>query len=95
MERDHLSAQSKHAQPYFNSHAHVERDLNGCCDLFIFHISTHTLTWSVTFNTARQHETTYISTHTLTWSVTGHDKPLKIDTIISTHTLTWSVTAVF
>ena len=34
----------------FNSHAHVERDIN-IFDIFsFFHISTHTLTWSVTYN---------------------------------------------
>ena len=34
-------------------------------------ISTHTLTWSVTFcYTDEQKQEIYISTHTLTWSVT-------------------------
>ena len=34
---------------YFNSHAHVERDVYNLCKLSIYTISTHTLTWSVTF----------------------------------------------
>ena len=33
-------------------------------------ISTHTLTWSVTFRYVELNESAYISTHTLTWSVT-------------------------
>ena len=48
VERDCVLRGNTRQSLYFNSHAHVERDLNGCCDLFIFHISTHTLTWSVT-----------------------------------------------
>ena len=54
----------------FNSHAHVERDgvLN------VYHcrttISTHTLTWSVTYPMQPFTKTHIISTHTLTWSVT-------------------------
>ena len=32
----------------FNSHAHVERDLENFGKLFHMFISTHTLTWSVT-----------------------------------------------
>ena len=34
---------------YFNSHAHVERDPLSVCRFLVFGISTHTLTWSVTF----------------------------------------------
>ena len=33
-------------------------------------ISTHTLTWSVTFAPKSSQSTSLISTHTLTWSVT-------------------------
>ena len=55
-------------------------------------ISTHTLTWSVTFEFKIIILLSKISTHTLTWSVTicqiHHLKPFRI----STHTLTWSVT---
>ena len=55
----------------FNSHAHVERDpilfgMNRCTE-----ISTHTLTWSVTFLHHVELTDGGISTHTLTWSVTG------------------------
>ena len=32
----------------FNSHAHVERDYEICVKIMTYHISTHTLTWSVT-----------------------------------------------
>ena len=55
---------------YFNSHAHVERDTTCSWIANIWAISTHTLTWSVTYR--RYHITTddWISTHTLTWSVT-------------------------
>ena len=34
---------------YFNSHAHVERDDYVLAVEFVLFISTHTLTWSVTF----------------------------------------------
>ena len=35
-------------------------------------ISTHTLTWSVTFSIELLCKLDFISTHTLTWSVTKH-----------------------
>ena len=76
----------------FNSHAHVERDdaLSGVSSQSS--ISTHTLTWSVTYKTATLNNIPAISTHTLTWSVTpsGNYRVRIYD--ISTHTLTWSVT---
>ena len=34
--------------PYFNSHAHVERDNIVIAVYLLCNISTHTLTWSVT-----------------------------------------------
>ena len=54
----------------FNSHAHVERDgrVLKCPDSM--DISTHTLTWSVTFTHVNCDCYRVISTHTLTWSVT-------------------------
>ena len=61
-------------------------------DLSFFHISTHTLTWSVTEPPREITPIVGISTHTLTWSVTitiNLDSP---EQSISTHTLTWSVT---
>ena len=56
--------------PYFNSHAHVERDFNSRSNSLVLHISTHTLTWSVTGGSAPPQSFRPISTHTLTWSVT-------------------------
>ena len=54
----------------FNSHAHVERDLNQAEITKVKYISTHTLTWSVTGRIACMLNFNVISTHTLTWSVT-------------------------
>ena len=56
-------------------------------------ISTHTLTWSVTYEITFFHHLQGISTHTLTWSVTGHVILDPSEKPISTHTLTWSVTS--
>ena len=39
--------------PYFNSHAHVERDGWKLAYIRRFDISTHTLTWSVTYATEK------------------------------------------
>ncbi len=55
-------------------------------------ISTHTLTWSVTFNKRYSTLSNHISTHTLTWSVTLSECLNAGEEVISTHTLTWSVT---
>ena len=56
---------------YFNSHAHVERDTVTIDEDVTEDISTHTLTWSVTFGDNNANISNgYISTHTLTWSVT-------------------------
>ena len=48
MERDIYSGIIAYSILYFNSHAHVERDKNQKAKPFTWHISTHTLTWSVT-----------------------------------------------
>ena len=56
---------------YFNSHAHVERDVIGANIKVIVRISTHTLTWSVTCSFCKTKAEFEISTHTLTWSVTS------------------------
>ena len=62
----------------FNSHAHVERD-EPEFDLDTFYaISTHTLTWSVTFINPHQNSQLRISTHTLTWSVTVEKLPKEL-----------------
>ena len=54
----------------FNSHAHVERDNEFGKNSGRLDISTHTLTWSVTFYASGLTNEQLISTHTLTWSVT-------------------------
>ena len=77
----------------FNSHAHVERDRLKVATLQLMKgISTHTLTWSVTFNKRYSTLSNHISTHTLTWSVTLSECLNAGEEVISTHTLTWSVT---
>ena len=78
--------------PNFNSHAHVERDNDDISDEFEVVISTHTLTWSVTFIFCSSLGKSTISTHTLTWSVTNKILYIYGEYYISTHTLTWSVT---
>ena len=55
-------------------------------------ISTHTLTWSVTYHKGDVSTAIGISTHTLTWSVTDAEAVKNAVAVISTHTLTWSVT---
>ena len=77
---------------YFNSHAHVERDMIIWQHFRNMRISTHTLTWSVTNDTLYKYLPCFISTHTLTWSVTWSGKSCIAALFISTHTLTWSVT---
>ena len=56
-------------------------------------ISTHTLTWSVTYALRKDFLRSGISTHTLTWSVTSLLSAADLMVCISTHTLTWSVTS--
>ena len=79
---------------HFNSHAHVERDDSKLIIINIYkNISTHTLTWSVTF-IATFCRFCYLFQLTrsrgawlcrLVW--------YTIYRVISTHTLTWSVTS--
>ena len=70
VERDLTEYRVQQLEKHFNSHAHVERDYV-CTKHFVnFFISTHTLTWSVTYDEQINIKTTSISTHTLTWSVT-------------------------
>ena len=76
----------------FNSHAHVERDRNRKRSGTHKHISTHTLTWSVTVNTFRYGN--FISDFNSHAHV-ERDEALEVwddENEISTHTLTWSVT---
>ena len=49
VERDIYCADDRHANRDFNSHAHVERDQVDIRKFRVKDISTHTLTWSVTF----------------------------------------------
>ena len=48
VERDAEPSAADLRRAHFNSHAHVERDVYASSDMFLFVISTHTLTWSVT-----------------------------------------------
>ena len=49
MERDDFGKKAYKPRKYFNSHAHVERDLYALKSILTAIISTHTLTWSVTY----------------------------------------------
>ena len=71
MERDIIIYLFSLLHLYFNSHAHVERDVGSSSVGSSSVISTHTLTWSVTALISRVSRARKISTHTLTWSVTG------------------------
>ena len=70
VERDVLWTLDKWYGWNFNSHAHVERDSFPHFFHHHWHISTHTLTWSVTLPSSISRKLIFISTHTLTWSVT-------------------------
>ena len=70
VERDHYLKMRLCVMIYFNSHAHVERDTFFPSKTCVQEISTHTLTWSVTFLAKTHINHAFISTHTLTWSVT-------------------------
>ena len=70
----------------------MERDAIPLMFSAIPQISTHTLTWSVTFQFVAVYCFANISTHTLTWSVTVTAADTATTAAISTHTLTWSVT---
>ena len=70
MERDKLFHVVKTNLRDFNSHAHVERDIQTKTENLDLKISTHTLTWSVTMYQICNINFFVISTHTLTWSVT-------------------------
>ena len=70
----------------------MERDPRRNLCRVLQRISTHTLTWSVTYLDNAYRLTLTISTHTLTWSVTKIVSDEIGNQEISTHTLTWSVT---
>ena len=80
VERDGRNSGQFHERANFNSHAHVERDLLNLIGYYLKHISTHTLTWSVTTTLQIPLTAETISTHTLTWSVTSkNEKQQSID----------------
>ena len=92
MERDTATLNTYSLDENFNSHAHVERDLETRIKNLEERISTHTLTWSVTM---------YLLQHTLEsihFNSHAHverdsdDGKITGKYSISTHTLTWSVT---
>ena len=49
VERDYYSNNGRKRNNHFNSHAHVERDTGRVVFTEFNGISTHTLTWSVTY----------------------------------------------
>ena len=81
MERDWRKEKTLKILTYFNSHAHVERDPLKSTLVPIILISTHTLTWSVTFIWVYGTLTISISTHTLTWSVTSASSAFSVSFI--------------
>ena len=52
VERDKALSTLSSRHCHFNSHAHVERDVSALCRGLSKTISTHTLTWSVTYDDA-------------------------------------------
>ncbi len=79
----------------FNSHAHVERDNAMGFTQYTESISTHTLTWSVTWRRALK---TYGQVHFNSHAHVERDAKgtrKRNTNEISTHTLTWSVTKNF
>ena len=77
MERDVTALDFAFNREYFNSHAHVERDVIQINRTILGLISTHTLTWSVTDIAVPFGLIFAISTHTLTWSVTCNTQARK------------------
>ena len=71
VERDNFTYIIQIPKKNYNSHAHVERDLPFPSSSVGSVITTHTLTWSVTYSGFATGTNYQITTHTLTWSVTG------------------------
>ena len=92
MERDLYFRTDKEFPQNFNSHAHVERDRKTTEHDTDSRISTHTLTWSVTFRLR------YLVPRKDDFNSHAHverddkDFDAALKSVISTHTLTWSVT---
>ena len=78
---------------HFNSHAHVERDYPSSFALSKLSISTHTLTWSVTWSENSAVKSSYFNSHAHVERDFVLD-PCQFGKVISTHTLTWSVTKI-
>ena len=78
----------------FNSHAHVERDVNENRAHYFQNISTHTLTWSVTSTRLYLTGTRIRNFNSHAHVERDHRKLIECEhfSVISTHTLTWSVT---
>ena len=76
----------------FNSHAHVERDINGLNRENFSKISTHTLTWSVTIAGVKLINALYDFNSHAHVERDLNFLTMKCIYLISTHTLTWSVT---
>ena len=92
MERDLAAVGQFDVVQNFNSHAHVERDVLHGFSFQIPHISTHTLTWSVTRGARRVvPPAKHFNSHAhVERDANGLRKQERLR--ISTHTLTWSVT---
>ena len=93
MERDlHFYLPAFFLSHYFNSHAHVERDMLKWEITLLAIISTHTLTWSVTFVKAIA-DIILIDFNSHAHVERDHGRTYQVPLMsISTHTLTWSVT---
>ena len=79
---------------YFNSHAHVERDIMCRTKSDTDTISTHTLTWSVTWSDmSLDWLRRYFNSHAHVERDTVVSRRAQLKWRISTHTLTWSVTS--
>ena len=93
VERDYNQYHMASYLCHFNSHAHVERDIQTKTENLELKISTHTLTWSVTFcRFCYLLYLNYFNSHAHVerdWNIQTAGVKLEI----STHTLTWSVTS--
>ena len=92
MERDSKLIAELKQMLDFNSHAHVERDLDHRLQqAHEIHFNSHAHVERDSY-LSLAYDNIDISTHTLTWSVTLIHILMYLLRIISTHTLTWSVT---
>ena len=79
----------------FNSHAHVERDSKIDVTTASGNISTHTLTWSVTYYANLGFIDLWFQLTRSRGAWLCCNVKCNVNIFISTHTLTWSVTGVF